>query len=142
MPKHPVQVRHGSLAAQVEANGLLPEEQRALRKGARGCMDCLAVDRRVMAYLGAGHDPCTRMGESHSWSPSFNVEDSNGDDPLFTSKVCFKWMPYRPFSSVLPFFFSHKLAKCDALCKLQNSVNHRVFECKWRSWGLPKEKVV
>ena len=77
MPKHPVQVRHSSLAAQVEANGLLPEEQRALRKGARGCMDCLAVDKRVMAYLGAGHDPCTRMGESHSWSPSFNVEDSN-----------------------------------------------------------------
>ena len=33
-----------SLAVHVEANGLLPEEQRALKKGARGCVECLAVD--------------------------------------------------------------------------------------------------
>ena len=33
-----------------------------------------------MAYLGAGHNPCTGMGESHSWSPSFKVEDSNGGE--------------------------------------------------------------
>ena len=37
-----------SLAAHVEANGLLPQEQRALRKGARGCVDCLAVDKMVI----------------------------------------------------------------------------------------------
>ena len=37
-----------SLAAHIEANGLLPEEQRALRKGARGCVDCLAVDKVVI----------------------------------------------------------------------------------------------
>ena len=37
-----------SLAAHVEANGLLPEEQRALRKGARGYMNCLAVDKVVI----------------------------------------------------------------------------------------------
>ena len=37
-----------SLAAHVEANGLLPEEQHALRKGARGCVDCLAVDKVVI----------------------------------------------------------------------------------------------
>ena len=33
-----------------------------------------------MAYLGVGHDPCTGIGESHSRSPSFNVEDSNGGE--------------------------------------------------------------
>ena len=33
-----------SLQAHIDANGLLPEEQRALRRGARGCVDCLAVD--------------------------------------------------------------------------------------------------
>ena len=37
-----------SLAAHVEANDLLPQEQRALRRGARGCVDCLAVDRMVI----------------------------------------------------------------------------------------------
>ena len=52
MPKHPVQVAMAvladSLAAHIEANGLLPEEQPALRKGARGCVDCLAVDKVVI----------------------------------------------------------------------------------------------
>jgi hypothetical protein len=37
-----------SLAAHVEATGILPVEQRALRKGARGCVDCLAVDKMVI----------------------------------------------------------------------------------------------
>ena len=37
-----------SLAAQIEANDLLPQEQRVLRKGARGCVDCLAVDKMVI----------------------------------------------------------------------------------------------
>ena len=37
-----------SLAAFVEANDLLPKEQRALRKAARGCVDCLAVDKMVI----------------------------------------------------------------------------------------------
>ena len=39
-----------SLAAHVEANDLLPQEQRALRKGARGCIDCLAVDKMVITH--------------------------------------------------------------------------------------------
>ena len=46
-----------SLAAHVEANGLLPEEQHALRKGARGCVDCLAVDKVVITdarFMGLG----------------------------------------------------------------------------------------
>ena len=37
-----------SLAAHVEANDLLPQEQRALRKGPRGCVDCLVVDKMVI----------------------------------------------------------------------------------------------
>ena len=34
-----------SLAAYIEANSLLSAEQRALRKGVRGCVDCLAVEK-------------------------------------------------------------------------------------------------
>ena len=37
-----------SLAAPVEANDPLPQGQRTLRKRARGCMDCLAVDKMVI----------------------------------------------------------------------------------------------
>ena len=37
-----------SLQAHVEANDLLPEEQYSLRKGARGCVDCLVMDRMVI----------------------------------------------------------------------------------------------
>jgi len=37
-----------SLTAHVEANDLLPQEQRTLRRGARGCVDCLAVDKMVI----------------------------------------------------------------------------------------------
>ena len=37
-----------SLAAHVEANDLLPPEQHALRRGARDCIDCLAVDKMVI----------------------------------------------------------------------------------------------
>ena len=28
-------------------------------------------------------------------------------------------------------------ASCDKYCELQNSVNHRIFERKWRSWLFP-----
>ena len=102
-----------SLAAQVEANGVLPEEHRALRKrgqrlhglsgswqsGNHWCplqgtqdsecgldrfWESLRQSPPWMAYLGAGHDPCTGMGESHSRSPSFNVEDSNGGEECAT----------------------------------------------------------
>ena len=31
---------------------------------------------------------------------------------------------------------------CDAYCELQNSVNHRIFECKWLSWGLLRSRSV
>ena len=37
-----------------------------------------------MAYLGAGHNLGTGMGESHSRSPSFNVEESNGGEECTT----------------------------------------------------------
>ena len=47
-----------SLAAHVEANGLLPEEQRALRKGARGCVDCLAVEKVVITDAGTQNSEC------------------------------------------------------------------------------------
>ena len=36
------------LAAHVEANDLLPQEQPALRRGARSYVDCLAVDKTVL----------------------------------------------------------------------------------------------
>ena len=37
-----------SIAAHVEANDLLLQEQRALREGARGFVDCLAVDKMII----------------------------------------------------------------------------------------------
>ena len=37
-----------SLAAFIEVNDLLPQEQRALRKEARACVDCLAVDKMMI----------------------------------------------------------------------------------------------
>ena len=37
-----------SLAAHVKTNDLLLQEQHALRKGARGCIDCMAVDKMVI----------------------------------------------------------------------------------------------
>ncbi len=40
-----------SLAAHIEANDLLPQEQHTLRRGARGCVDCLAVDKMVITAL-------------------------------------------------------------------------------------------
>ena len=96
-----------SLAVHVEANGLLPEEQCALKKGARGCVNCLAVDKVVItdarfkglrtlrvgwidfkkAYDRVPHEWLITVLDTihapgwvrcHSWLPSFNVEDSNG----------------------------------------------------------------
>ena len=37
-----------SVVAHIEATGVLPVEQHVLRKGARGCVDCLAVDKMVI----------------------------------------------------------------------------------------------
>ena len=69
-----------------------------------------------MGDLGSGHCPCAEVGENHSWSPATNVADRMGvrsakgtvrTRPILYKRGLFKGMPYRPYSSVLPFFLFH-----------------------------------
>ena len=39
-----------------------------------------------MGDLGAGHDPCTEVGEDHSWSPTTNVP-AKSDTVLSVARV-------------------------------------------------------